>query len=98
MADDESAIDASDANGAGDLDPAIITRDGTFYVVRRSDGHELYADQESAIDAFGEHIDGMEEIEEADQIREIEIGEAGDEWVIRRLTWQDVARRLLDAS
>lgn len=97
MADDESAIDASDTNGAGSIqDASITTRDGTFYVVRRDDGHELYADEVAAIDAFGDHVDGVDDIDDEDQVREIEIGEAGDDWIIRRLTWQDVARRLLD--
>lgn len=82
--------------GVSEVPPSLLTRDGQFYVVPTEGGHELYADQTAALNAFGDRVERGGEIAEEDQVREIEIGEGGDNWVIRRLTWQDVARRLLE--
>lgn len=101
---EDSAADGTDetrTDGAGAVEelsePAsLTTTDGTFYVVKRGSGHELFTEELAAIEAFGDHIETIEEVQDTDQVREIEIGEDGDDWIIRRLTWQDVARRLLD--
>lgn len=88
--------DTERADGVRGVAPSMVTDDGTFYVVPVTGGYELFTEQSAALDAFGEQVDGGGEIADEDQVREIEIGEAGDNWVIRRLTWQDVARRLLN--
>lgn len=90
----------SESNAAGDgveaVTNSITTTDGRLYIVRTDEGHEIYADQMAAIDAFGDRVSDLTNVAERDHVRELEIGEEGDDWVIRRLGWQDVAERLLE--
>lgn len=94
MAESETGSEYTD--GAARTVPSITTSDGLFYVVPTDHGHQLYADEMDALNAFGDRVESVDDIEERDQVREIEIGDQGENWIIRRLTWQDVAKRLLE--
>lgn len=96
----DGAEEVTDADGLTETALAgresVSTTNGRFYVVPTERGHQLYAKEMDALQAFGDRVRDVTEVREEDQVREIEIGSQGENWVIRRLTWQDVARRLLE--